>query len=60
MRLRDGTDPSNGRVEVCHHGIWVSVCNNQWNVGYARALCNQLGFESKGTACIQARVCSQL
>jgi deleted-in-malignant-brain-tumors protein 1 len=49
VRLQDGTDPSNGRVEVCHHGIWGSVCSNQWNISKACVLCKQLGFECKGT-----------
>ena len=48
VRLLDGTDPSNGRVEVCQNGIWGSVCTSQWSVSNTRVLCRELGFESEG------------
>ena len=31
VRLQDGTDPSNGRVEVCQNGMWTSVCSSQFD-----------------------------
>ena len=52
VRLQDGTDPSNGRVEVCRNGIWGSPCSSHWNISDARVLCKQLGFESEGTLTI--------
>ena len=48
MRLQDGTDPSNGRVEVCRNGFRSSVCIDQWNISDAHALCRDLGFDSEG------------
>ena len=48
VRLLDGTDPSNGRVEVCRNGVWGSPCSSHWNISNARVLCRQLGFEYEG------------
>ena len=49
VRLQDGTDPSNGRVEVCQNGIWGSVCTNQWDHNDARVVCKQLGYDPEGS-----------
>ena len=49
MRLQDGTDDSNGRVEMCQNGTWGSVCNNTWDNTDARVLCAQLGYGNEGT-----------
>ena len=57
VRLQDGTDPSNGRVEVCHDGIWSSLCSDRWNLSDARVLCKQLGFESEGfISCLDSSI----
>ena len=48
VRLQDGTDPSNGRVEVCQNGTWGSVCASQWDLDDARVVCKQLGYSSDG------------
>ena len=48
VRLRDGTDISNGRVEICRNGIWGSVCNNAWNHIDATVVCRQLGYDTEG------------
>lgn len=49
VRLQNGTDPSNGRVEVCQNGIWSSVCSSNWDHIDAMVVCRQLGYESKGS-----------
>ena len=48
MRLEDGTDRSNGRVEICQYGIWGSVCSTEWDINDTIVVCRQLGFESEG------------
>ena len=48
MRLQDGTDMSNGRVEMCQNGTWGSVCNNTWDNTDASVLCTQLGYGNEG------------
>ena len=49
MWLQDGTDVSNGRVEICQNGIWASVCNISWGYTEAGVLCTQLGYGTEGT-----------
>ena len=50
VRIRDGTHPSNGRVEVCKNGIWGSVCFSGWSDNEAAVVCRHLGHDSNGTA----------
>jgi hypothetical protein len=46
IRIRDGTHPSNGRVEVCKNGIWGSVCFSGWSDNEAAVVCRHLGHDS--------------
>ena len=48
VRLQDGTDVSNGRVEICQNGIWGSVCNSGWDYADASVVCRQLGYGTEG------------
>ena len=48
MRLRDGVDPSNGRVEYCRHRTWGAVCSEGWDDSDARVVCSQLGYNPDG------------
>jgi hypothetical protein len=48
VRLQDGTDISNGRVEICLNGVWGSVCNNSWDLKDASVVCTQLEYDSEG------------
>ena len=48
MRLRDGTDPSNGRVEICQHRTWGAVCSDEWDDNAARVVCGQLLYDPEG------------
>ncbi|PNH04661.1 Deleted in malignant brain tumors 1 protein [Tetrabaena socialis] len=42
VRLRDGADPSWGRVEYCYGGQWGSVCQDGWDDLDASVVCRQL------------------
>lgn len=47
VRLTGGRDSSEGRVEVCHHGVYATVCNNLWTMRNGHVVCNQLGLQGK-------------
>ena len=52
LRLVDGATNATGRLEVCYHGEWGSVCDDLFNDRAAMVACRQLGFDSKSCMCI--------
>nr|XP_046248715.1 galectin-3-binding protein A-like isoform X2 [Scatophagus argus] len=44
IRLVDGQDLSEGRVEIFHDGVWGTVCDDNWDIQDAHAVCRQLNF----------------
>ena len=50
VRLVDGAQENEGRVEIYHHNEWRSVCGVGWNIIAANIVCRELGFLSATNA----------
>ena len=48
VRLVDGSDEFEGRVEVCIDEQWGTVCDDGWGSADASVVCAQLGLPSAG------------
>lgn len=47
LRLVGGPSSNKGLLEVAYNGVWGTVCNTNWGIGYyfnALVACRQLGF----------------
>ena len=48
IRLVNGRNGTQGRVEVCYLGNWGTICDDFWNDNVASVVCRQLGLSSTG------------
>ncbi len=44
----DGTNPLEGRIELCINETWGTVCDGFWSTFDATVACRQLGFSPLG------------
>jgi len=50
LRLQDGRTQYEGRVEICIHGRWGTVCDDGWDNREAEVVCRQLNSLDSGAA----------
>ena len=48
IRLADGANQYEGRVEVCHNNVWGTVCDDVFGRQDSAVVCRQLGFAYAG------------
>ena len=48
VRLANGSDSSEGRVEICINNEWGTVCDDLWSDNNADVVCRQVGDYSSG------------
>ena len=52
VRLIGGSQPHEGRVEICFNETWGTICDEihpwDWNISQANVICQQLGYSRAG------------
>ena len=49
VRLLEGSNNLEGRVEICKNNAWGTVCDDGWQNTDATVVCRQLGLSVAGT-----------
>ena len=44
VRLVNGSNSSQGRVEMCYNNTWGTICGDTWTINEAVVVCNGLGY----------------
>ncbi|XP_072190756.1 neurotrypsin isoform X1 [Excalfactoria chinensis] len=50
IRLMDGENKKEGRVEIFFNGQWGTICDDGWSDKDAAVVCRQLGYKGQATA----------
>ena len=54
LRLIGGTNPAEGRVEICINNAWGTVCDDGFTKEEALVVCRQLGKLQTEGICLQS------
>ena len=46
VRLADGRNEQEGRVEICKEGLWGGICDDNWNELNSLVVCRELGINA--------------
>lgn len=49
IRLVGGADAYEGRIEICHNGVWGTICDDFWSANDGVVACRQLGLDYVAT-----------
>ena len=58
LRLMDGADITEGRIEICFNRAWGTVCDDAFGLQDAAVACAQLGGYSRESECLIHGYCS--
>lgn len=47
LRFLNGSNGTEGTIEVCLNGVWGTVCDNYWSTNDAKVACKSLGLSDK-------------
>ncbi|PIK38856.1 hypothetical protein BSL78_24294 [Apostichopus japonicus] len=54
VRLVNGVQPGEGRLEIYHAGQWGTICDDGWDVNDVSVACRQLGYRNGGTPSVSS------
>ena len=53
VRLAQGNNEREGRVEICKSNQWGTVCDDGWDRLDSRVVCRQLGHSTSGVIVVR-------
>ena len=59
VKLVDGSNRLEGRVEICLNHAWGTICNNSFSISDATVVCRQLGYRFNGSQVLPTSNLSQ-
>ena len=51
--LPGGNTWREGTVEICHNGVWSTVCDDRFGTNEAKVVCSMLGYDTAGMSVME-------